>query len=128
DIFLGLSGARGLKRGVVKESVKQPLLLAMAHPEPEIGRDLAKAARRAAVVASAGAYFHKQVNNVLCFPFIFRSALDVGATTINEAMKLAAVEAIAALAREAAAEGAARAYGGEAPLFGSGSLIPNPFD
>ena len=85
-------------------------------------------ARPDALICTGRSDYPNQVNNVLCFPYIFRGALDVGATEINEAMKIAAVEAIAALAREAPSEVAARAYGGEAPTFGPGSLIPNPFD
>jgi len=104
------------------------LIMALANPVPEIMPDVALKARPDALICTGRSDYPNQVNNVLCFPYIFRGALDVGATTINEAMKLAAVEAIAALAREAPSEVAARAYGGEAPLFGSGSLIPNPFD
>jgi malate dehydrogenase (oxaloacetate-decarboxylating)(NADP+) len=102
--------------------------MALANPIPEIMPEEAIAARSDAMICTGRSDFPNQVNNVLCFPHIFRGALDVGATTINEAMKLAAVEAIAALAREAPSDVAARAYGGEAPSFGTGSLIPNPFD
>jgi len=102
--------------------------MALANPTPEIMPDEALKARPDALICTGRSDFPNQVNNVLCFPYIFRGALDVGATTINEAMKIAAVEAIAALARETPSEVAARAYGGEAPTFGAGSLIPNPFD
>src|ERR671939_1177056 len=90
--------------------------------------NVAEAARPDAMICTGRSDFPNQVNNVLCFPYIFRGALDVAATTINEEMKLAAVEAIAALAREAPSDVAARAYGGEARTFGPQSLIPNPFD
>jgi malate dehydrogenase (oxaloacetate-decarboxylating)(NADP+) len=102
--------------------------MALANPTPEIMPEEALAARPDALICTGRSDYPNQVNNVLCFPYIFRGALDVGATTINEAMKRAAVEAIAELAREAPSDIAARAYGGEAPTFGSGSLIPNPFD
>src|SRR5690348_16413156 len=128
DIFLGLSAPGVLKPEMAKQMAKRPLILALANPTPEIMPEEALAARPDALICSGRSDYPNQVNNVLCFPYIFRGALDVGATTINEEMKLAAVEAIAALAREAPSEVAARAYGGEAPLFGSGSLIPNPFD
>src|SRR5881394_4529867 len=90
--------------------------------------DVAKAARPDCIICTGRSDYPNQVNNVLCFPYIFRGALDVSATTINEEMKLAAVEAIAALAREAPSDVAAKAYGGEFRTFGTGSLIPNPFD
>ena len=128
DVFLGLSAAGVLKPEMVAHMAERPLIMALANPVPEIMPDVALKARPDALICTGRSDYPNQVNNVLCFPYIFRGALDVGATTINEAMKLAAVEAIAALAREAPSEVAARAYGGEAPLFGSGSLIPNPFD
>jgi malate dehydrogenase (oxaloacetate-decarboxylating)(NADP+) len=102
--------------------------MALANPYPEIMPEEALKARPDAMICTGRSDYPNQVNNVLCFPYIFRGALDVGATQINEAMKLAAVEAIAALAREAPSDVAAKAYGGEAPTFGPGSLIPNPFD
>ena len=102
--------------------------MALANPTPEIMPEEALAARPDAMICTGRSDYPNQVNNVLCFPYIFRGALDVGATTINEEMKLAAVDAIAALAREAPSDVAARAYGGEARTFGAGSLIPNPFD
>jgi len=128
DIFLGLSAPGVLKPEMAKQMAKRPLILALANPVPEIMPEEALAARPDALICSGRSDYPNQVNNVLCFPYIFRGALDVGATGINEEMKLAAVEAIAALAREAPSEVAARAYGGEARTFGPGSLIPNPFD
>src|SRR5689334_23354593 len=128
DVFLGLSAPGVLKPEMVKRMGEQPLIMALANPTPEISPEEAVAARPDAMVCTGRSDYPNQVNNVLCFPYIFRGALDVGATTINEAMKRAAVDAIAALAREAPSEVAARAYGGEARTFGKGSLIPNPFD
>ena len=128
DIFLGLSAPGVLKGEMVKRMAAQPLIMALANPTPEITPEEAVAARSDAMICTGRSDYPNQVNNVLCFPYIFRGALDVGATTINEAMKRAAVDAIAALAREAPSEVAARAYGGEARTFGKGSLIPNPFD
>jgi malate dehydrogenase (oxaloacetate-decarboxylating)(NADP+) len=128
DVFLGLSAAGVLKPEMLARMAERPLIMALANPVPEIMPDVALKARPDALICTGRSDYPNQVNNVLCFPYIFRGALDVGATTINEVMKLAAVEAIAALAREPPSEVAARAYGGEAPLFGGGSLIPNPFD
>jgi malate dehydrogenase (oxaloacetate-decarboxylating)(NADP+) len=128
DIFLGLSAPGVLKGEMVKRMADKPLIMALANPTPEISPEEATSARPDAMICTGRSDYPNQVNNVLCFPFLFRGALDVGATTINEAMKRAAVDAIAALAREAPSEVAARAYGGEAPIFGKGSLIPNPFD
>jgi len=128
DVFLGLSAPGVLKPEMAARMAPRPLIMALANPTPEIMPDEALKARPDALICTGRSDFPNQVNNVLCFPYIFRGALDVGATTINEAMKIAAVEAIAALARETPSEVAARAYGGEAPTFGAGSLIPNPFD
>ncbi len=128
DIFLGLSAAGVLKPDMVARMADTPLIMALANPVPEIMPEEALAVRPDAMICTGRSDYPNQVNNVLCFPYIFRGALDVGATTINEAMKTAAVEAIAALAREAPSDVAARAYGGQAPTFGKGSLIPNPFD
>ncbi len=128
DVFLGLSAGGVLKPAMVKRMAEQPLVMALANPIPEIMPEEALAARPDAMICTGRSDFPNQVNNVLCFPYIFRGALDVGATTINEEMKRAAVEAIAGLARETPSEVAARAYGGEARTFGPGSLIPNPFD
>jgi malate dehydrogenase (oxaloacetate-decarboxylating)(NADP+) len=128
DIFLGLSAPGVLKPEMAKRMAQRPLIMALANPVPEIMPEEALKARPDALICTGRSDYPNQVNNVLCFPYIFRGALDVGATTINEEMKRAAVEAIAALAREAPSEVAARAYEGEARTFGPGSLIPNPFD
>jgi malate dehydrogenase (oxaloacetate-decarboxylating)(NADP+) len=128
DIFLGLSAARVLKQEWLAQMAAQPLILALANPEPEIMPDIAKAARPDAVIATGRSDFPNQVNNVLCFPFIFRGALDVGATTINEPMKLAAVRAIADLAMAEQIEVVAHAYNLENIRFGPEYLIPKPFD
>jgi malate dehydrogenase (oxaloacetate-decarboxylating)(NADP+) len=128
DIFMGLSAPRVFKPEWLPKLAEKPIILALANPDPEILPELVHAARPDAIVASGRSDYPNQVNNVLCFPFIFRGALDVGATTINEAMKLAAVEAIAELARMEASEVVARAYGGAAPVFGPEYIIPKPFD
>jgi malate dehydrogenase (oxaloacetate-decarboxylating)(NADP+) len=128
DIFLGLSAAGVLKPAMVKKMADQPLILALANPEPEILPDVAKQARPDVVIATGRSDFPNQVNNVLCFPFIFRGALDVGATSINEPMKLAAVEAIAALAQAEQSDVVAMAYGNQEMQFGAEYLIPKPFD
>jgi malate dehydrogenase (oxaloacetate-decarboxylating)(NADP+) len=128
DIFLGLSAARVLKQEWLKTMADKPLILALANPEPEIMPDIAKAARPDAVIATGRSDFPNQVNNVLCFPFIFRGALDVGATSINEAMKLACVRAIADLAMAEQSDIVATAYGVEDLRFGPEYLIPKPFD
>ena len=128
DIFLGLSAAGVLKPELLKRMARDPLIMALANPTPEIMPELAVAARPDAMICTGRSDYPNQVNNVLCFPYIFRGALDVGASTINEEMKKAAVRAIAALAREAPSEVVARAYGGEASPFGRTSLIPSPFD
>jgi malate dehydrogenase (oxaloacetate-decarboxylating)(NADP+) len=128
DVFLGLSAAGVLRPELLKEMAEKPLILALANPVPEIMPELARAARPDAMICTGRSDFPNQVNNVLCFPYIFRGALDVGATAINEAMKMAAVRAIAALAREEPSDVAARAYSGETPVFGPDFLIPSPFD
>ena len=128
DIFLGLSAPGVLKPELLKGMARDPLILALANPTPEIMPELAFGARPDAMICTGRSDYPNQVNNVLCFPYIFRGALDVGASTINEAMKAAAVKAIAGLAREAPSEVVARAYGGEAQPFGRASLIPSPFD
>ncbi len=128
DVFMGLSAPRVLKPEWLGRFAPRPLILALANPEPEILPEAVRAARPDAIVATGRSDYPNQVNNVLCFPFIFRGALDVGATTINEAMKLAAVEAIAELARVEASEVVAAAYGGTAPVFGPDYIIPKPFD
>jgi malate dehydrogenase (oxaloacetate-decarboxylating)(NADP+) len=128
DIFLGLSAANVLKPEMAKRMARKPLIMALANPNPEITPEEALKARPDAMICTGRSDYPNQVNNVLCFPYIFRGALDCGATTINEEMKAAAVRAIAALAREAPSDVAARAYGGEQRTFGDSSLIPNPFD
>ena len=128
DVFLGLSAGRVLKPEMLKQMAEKPLILALANPEPEIMPDVARQARPDAVIATGRSDFPNQVNNVLCFPFIFRGALDVGATTINEAMKLAAVRAIADLAMAEQSDIVAAAYGIEDVKFGPEYLIPRPFD
>jgi malate dehydrogenase (oxaloacetate-decarboxylating)(NADP+) len=128
DVFLGLSAGGVLKPEMIAGMAAKPLILALANPEPEIRPGLAQQARPDAILCTGRSDYPNQVNNVLCFPFIFRGALDVGATQINEAMKLAAVHAIAELARAEASDIVASAYGGEAPRFGAAYLIPKPFD
>jgi malate dehydrogenase (oxaloacetate-decarboxylating)(NADP+) len=129
DVFLGLSGPNVLTREMVAQMGEKPLVMALANPTPEIMPDDVRAVRPDAMICTGRSDFPNQVNNVLCFPFIFRGALDVGATTINEEMKRAAVDAIAQLAREAPSDVVARsAQGSEVQGFGLGSLIPSPFD
>jgi malate dehydrogenase (oxaloacetate-decarboxylating)(NADP+) len=128
DIFLGLSAANVLKPEMTTMMARRPLILALANPNPEIMPEEALKVRPDAMICTGRSDYPNQVNNVLCFPYIFRGALDCGATTINEEMKVAAVRAIATLAREAPSDIAARAYGGEQRTFGDASLIPNPFD
>lgn len=128
DAFLGLSTAGVLKPEMVKTMARDPLILAMANPDPEILPGDAKAVRPDAIIGTGRSDYPNQVNNVLCFPFIFRGALDVGATTINEAMKVAAVRAIAALAHAEQSEVVSAAYGTEDLSFGPEYLIPKPFD
>jgi malate dehydrogenase (oxaloacetate-decarboxylating)(NADP+) len=128
DVFLGLSAPRVLKAEWLPLLAPKPLVLALANPEPEILPEAVRAVRPDAIVATGRSDYPNQVNNVLCFPFIFRGALDAGATTINEEMKVAAVEAIARLARAEASEVVAAAYGGHAPVFGPDYIIPKPFD
>ncbi len=128
DIFLGLSTAGVLKPEMVKTMARDPLILAMANPDPEIRPEEAKAVRPDAILGTGRSDYPNQVNNVLCFPFMFRGALDVGATTINEAMKVAAVRAIAELAHAEQSEVVTAAYGTEELSFGPEYLIPKPFD
>lgn len=128
DVFLGLSAAGVLKPELLVQMAEKPLILALANPNPEIMPEVARAARPDAMICTGRSDFPNQVNNVLCFPYIFRGALDCGATTINEEMKMAAVKAIAELAREEISEVAAKAYSGDTPLFGPTYLIPSPFD
>jgi malate dehydrogenase (oxaloacetate-decarboxylating)(NADP+) len=128
DIFLGLSAPRVFRPEYLPLLAERPIVLALANPEPEILPEAVRAGRPDAIVATGRSDYPNQVNNVLCFPFIFRGALDVGATTINEAMKVAAVEAIAELARVEASEVVVAAYGGAEPVFGPEYIIPKPFD
>jgi len=128
DIFLGLSAGGVLKAEMVAKMADKPLILALANPEPEIRPEAAKAVRPEAVICTGRTDYPNQVNNVLCFPFIFRGALDVVATTINEPMKLAAVRAIAELAHVEVPDIVARAYGAHGLRFGPEYLIPKPFD
>ena len=128
DVFLGLSAPNVLKPEMLKTMADKPLVLALANPVPEIMPDVAQEARPDAIIATGRSDFPNQVNNVLCFPFIFRGALDVGATTINEEMKIATVKAIANLARAESSDIVAQAYGDENLSFGPGYMIPKPFD
>jgi malate dehydrogenase (oxaloacetate-decarboxylating)(NADP+) len=128
DVFLGLSAGGVLKAAMVKKMAARPLILALANPNPEISPDEAKAARPDCVIATGRSDFPNQVNNVLCFPFIFRGALDVGATTINTEMELAAAKAIAELAQAETSEQVALAYGIDTISFGPEYFIPKPFD
>ncbi|MDH7452208.1 NADP-dependent malic enzyme [Luteimonas composti] len=127
DIFLGLSAGGILTPDMVATMAERPIILALANPYPEIMPELARAVRPDAIIATGRSDFPNQVNNALCFPYIFRGALDVGATGINEAMKLACVHAIAALAKSEASDLGA-AYGEEIPCFGPDYIIPRPFD
>src|SRR5487761_1952214 len=127
-IFLGLSAGGVLNADMVKTMAPRPIILALANPTPEILPELAREARPDAIIATGRSDYPNQVNNALCFPYIFRGALDVGATTINEAMKVACVHAIAELARREASDVAARAYGDQLLSFGPEYLIPKPFD
>ncbi len=128
DVFLGLSAGGVLKPDMVKRMARDPLILALANPTPEIAPEDAKAVRPDAIIATGRSDYPNQVNNVLCFPFLFRGALDVGATTINEEMKSAAVRAIAELAHAEMSDVVATAYGDQRLEFGPNYLIPTPFD
>jgi malate dehydrogenase (oxaloacetate-decarboxylating)(NADP+) len=128
DIFLGLSAGGVLTQDMVKRMGPRPVIFALANPTPEILPELAKEVCPNAIIATGRSDYPNQVNNALCFPYIFRGALDVGATTINEAMKIACVHAIAELARREVSDIAARAYGDQMFCFGADYLIPQPFD
>jgi len=128
DVFLGLSAPNVLSAGQVKRMAPSPFILALANPEPEIDPQLVAEARPDAMIATGRSDYPNQVNNVLCFPFLFRGALDVGATEINEAMKVACVEALAGLATKEASDVVSAAYGGQPFRFGPDYLIPKPFD
>ena len=128
DVFLGLSAGGVLKQEMVKKMAARPLIFALANPTPEILPELVREVRDDAIIGTGRSDYPNQVNNVLCFPFIFRGALDVGATTINDAMKLASVQAIADLARAEQSDVVAAAYGEKVSSFGPEYLIPKPFD
>ncbi len=128
DVFLGLSAPGVLKQDMVAKMADQPVIFALANPEPEIRPELAKEVRPDCIMATGRSDYPNQVNNVLCFPYIFRGALDVGATTINAEMKMACVEALADLALAEADERVTKAYGEENLRFGPEYLIPKPFD
>jgi malate dehydrogenase (oxaloacetate-decarboxylating)(NADP+) len=128
DIFLGLSAGGILKPEMVATMAERPIIFALANPNPEILPEDAKAVRPDCIMATGRSDYPNQVNNALCFPYLFRGALDVGASVINEQMKVACVQAIAELARREASDVSARAYGGKPPSFGPEYLIPQPFD
>ena len=128
DVFLGCSAAGVLTADMVATMADKPIILALANPEPEIRPEIAKAARPDCIIATGRSDYPNQVNNVLCFPYIFRGALDCGATKITEAMKLACVREIAALAKEETSDEVAAAYAGQDLKFGPEYLIPKPFD
>jgi malate dehydrogenase (oxaloacetate-decarboxylating)(NADP+) len=128
DVFLGLSAPGVLTKDMVKKMGKQPIIMALANPTPEISPEDAREAREDAIIATGRSDYPNQVNNVLCFPFIFRGALDVGATVINEEMKIACVDALASLARAESSEIVAKAYSDQPMQFGADYIIPKPFD
>jgi malate dehydrogenase (oxaloacetate-decarboxylating)(NADP+) len=128
DIFLGLSAGGVLKPDMVKKMAAKPIILALANPNPEISPEDVQAVRDDAIIATGRSDYHNQVNNVLCFPYIFRGALDAGASTITDEMEIAAVYAIAELAQAEQSEVVAAAYAGEKLVFGPEYLIPKPFD
>jgi len=127
DIFLGLSAPGILTQDMVRTMAARPIIFALANPNPEILPEDARAARPDAIIGTGRSDYPNQINNVLCFPYLFRGALDCGATGINEAMKVACVKAIASLARREASD-LGTAYGGETPSFGPDYLIPRPLD
>ncbi|MBX9943437.1 MAG: NADP-dependent malic enzyme [Reyranella sp.] len=128
DIFLGLSAGGVLKRDMVAKMAARPLIFALANPTPEIMPEEVTAVRDDAIMATGRSDYPNQVNNVLCFPYIFRGALDVGARTVNDEMKIACVKALAALARKEPSEVVARAFGEHSGGFGASQIIPKPFD
>ena len=128
DVFYGLSAADVLKPEMVKTMAEQPVIFAMANPDPEIRYELAREARPDAIIATGRSDYPNQINNVLGFPFIFRGALDVRARTINEEMKVAAAHALAALTREDVPDSVLRAYGLESLRFGPEYIVPKPLD
>src|SRR5206468_3400847 len=128
DVFLGCSTGGVLSADMVKTMAASPIILALANPEPEIRPELAKAARPDCIIATGRSDYPNQVNNVLCFPYIFRGALDCGAAKITEEMKLACVRQIADLTKADISEEVARAYAGQELVFGPDYIIPKPFD
>ena len=128
DIFLGVSAAGVLSADMVKTMAEQPIIMALANPTPEIMPEVALSARPDAIIATGRSDYPNQVNNVLCFPYIFRGALDVGATTVNSEMQMACVHALAELTRLEASDVSTAAYGGKPSQFGRDYLIPKPFD
>jgi malate dehydrogenase (oxaloacetate-decarboxylating)(NADP+) len=128
DVFLGLSAANVLKPEMVAKMAAKPLIFALANPDPEIRPEEVAKVRQDAIMATGRSDYPNQVNNVLCFPYIFRGALDVGATTINDDMKIACVRALAELARKEPSEVVARAFGEQSGGFGPDQIIPKPFD
>jgi malate dehydrogenase (oxaloacetate-decarboxylating)(NADP+) len=128
DVFLGLSAADVLKPEMVAKMAAKPLIFALANPDPEIRPEAVAEVRQDAIMATGRSDYPNQVNNVLCFPYIFRGALDVGATTINDDMKIACVRALAELARKEPSEVVARAFGEQSGGFGRNQIIPKPFD
>ena len=128
DIFLGLSAAGVMTKEMVATMAANPIILALSNPEPEIRPELVKEVRDDAIIATGRSDYPNQVNNVLCFPYIFRGALDVGATRINEAMKIACVKALADLTHAESSDVVSNAYGGEIHRFGADYIIPKPFD
>lgn len=128
DVFLGCSAANVLKPHMVEKMAEKPLVLALANPNPEIMPDRALAVRPDCIIATGRSDYPNQVNNVLCFPFIFRGALDCGATAISEGIKLAAVRAIMALARETVVDSVLKAHDKTSLAFGQNYIIPSPFD
>jgi malate dehydrogenase (oxaloacetate-decarboxylating)(NADP+) len=128
DLFLGLSGPGVMTQDMVRKMAEAPIVFALANPTPEILPELVKEVAPNAIVATGRTDYPNQVNNVVCFPFIFRGALDVGATEINDEMQIACIDGIAELARATSSAEAAAAYQGEQMTFGADYLIPKPFD
>ena len=128
DVFVGVSAAGALKPEYLQSMAPKPIIFAMANPEPEIRPDVAQEIREDAIIATGRSDYPNQINNVMCFPFLFRATLDTRATEINEAMKMAAAKALALLAQEAVPDDVARAYGGKRMGFGPEYIMPTPFD
>ena len=128
DVFIGVSAAGALKAEFLAQMAPSPIIFAMANPEPEINPDEAKAVREDAIIATGRSDYPNQINNVMCFPFLFRGTLDTRASEINEPMKMAAALALANLAREPVPNEVARAYEGKRFSFGREYIIPTPFD